>query len=66
MNYINQYESGSLKNYIANKKLDISEEAQGEDAFKNVSDEAKNKSQSIYSPEAARARRIEVTSLSVK
>ncbi|MEO8151233.1 MAG: hypothetical protein ABI723_26615 [Bacteroidia bacterium] len=66
LNYINAYESGVLKTYIQNKKLEITEEAQGETAFKNVSDQAQNKAQSIYSPEAARARRIEVTSLSVK
>ena len=66
MNYINRFEAGELKNYITTQKLNITEEALGEDAFKNVNDEAQNKAQSIYSPEAARARRIEVTSLSIK
>lgn len=65
-NYINNYEGGAMKKYLETKNLNIIMEAQGEDAFKNVSDEAKNQSQSIYSPEAARARRIEVTSLSIK
>lgn len=66
INTLNAYQNGVLKGYINSSDLKIVEEVQGEEDPKIVSDDVFNKQQSVYSPTAAKARRIEVTSLSVK
>ena len=66
INTLNAYQNGVLKGYINSGELQIIEEVQGEEDPKIVSDDVFNKQQSVYSPTAAKARRIEVTSLSVK
>lgn len=66
INTLNAYQNGVLKGYINSSDLQIIEEVQGEEDPKIVSDDVFNKQQSVYSPTAAKARRIEVTSLSVK
>jgi tetratricopeptide (TPR) repeat protein len=66
INYLSKYNQGLLQDYISNDKLIIIKEAMGEIEVTKVSDDVGNKSQSVYSPEAALARKIEVTSLSYK
>ncbi|HQV00479.1 MAG TPA: hypothetical protein PLO59_04915, partial [Bacteroidia bacterium] len=66
INYLNKYNQNILQSYFDGGKLIIVKEAMGEADVVKVSDDVRNKAQSVYSPEAALARKIEVTSLSFK
>ena len=64
LNYLSMYNRGSLNSYIRNQYLVIQEIAAGESlAAGNVSDKLEEKSRSVYHPDAAMERRIEVTTI---
>ena len=61
MNYLIQFNNGSLKDYIIAKKLIVNELSFGEsNASNKVSDDASNKKKSVYSIEAMLERKIEI------
>lgn len=61
MNYWNTFEGGVFKKYIDNGQLKLTQVSFGEDtAAKDISDDQRNESASIYSIQAARERRIEI------
>lgn len=61
MNFWKTYDNGKLYNFISNGSLKVVEEPVGEDmAGKNISDDLKDKRNSVYSPAASSLRYIEV------
>ena len=61
INYLTQFDNGSLKNYILTKKLIVNELSFGESNAPNkVSDDARNKKKSVYSIDAMQERKIEI------
>lgn len=61
MNFWKTYDNGKLYNFISNGTLKVVEEPVGEDmAGKNISDDLKDKRNSVYSPAASSLRYIEV------
>ena len=61
INYLTQFDNGSLKDYILAKKLIVNELSFGEsNASNKVSDDARNKKKSVYSIEAMQERKIEI------
>lgn len=66
-NYWNTYENGVFKKYFDNGQLKITQVSYGEDtASKDVSDDQKNESASIYSLGAAKERRIEIIQVNME
>ena len=60
-NYLKEYNNGIFAGYFKNKKLKLTEEPFGEEkANSTVSDNLKDKRNSVYSPAAALERRIEI------
>ncbi len=67
LNFWNQWNEGALKSFLDQGNLILTEDAAGESlAPQMVNDQLKNKSASVYSPEAATERRIEVTEITLK
>ncbi len=61
MNELEAWQDGSLKKYIDNGRLKISELSLGETASKTgISDKITDEKNSIYHPDAARERRVEI------
>lgn len=61
INYMKQYNSGALKNYFTDGSLKLTEVPAGEDLVKSgVSDRLTDKRNSVYNPDAAIERRIEL------
>ena len=61
MNFWKTYDNGKLYNFISNGTLKVVEEPVGEDmAGKNISDDLKDKRNSVFSPAASSLRYIEV------
>ena len=61
MNFWKTYDNGKLYNFISNGSLKVVEEPVGEDmAGKNISDDLKDKRNSVFSPAASSLRYIEV------
>ena len=64
VNHLMSYKDGVFKNYLDNDQLILEEEPAGERfVLPGVSDELEDKTNSVYSPDAARERRIEITRL---
>jgi len=67
VNYIKQFKNGSFKKHIFSSNIIISELSFGEEkSSKTVSDDAKNKKESIYSIEAMLERKIEIIDVILK
>ncbi len=67
INYIKQFKNGSFKKHIFSRNLIIKELSFGEEKSpKTVSDDAKNKKESIYSIEAMLERKIEIIDVILK
>lgn len=63
-NEFKQYKSGILMKYISSGQLKLTERSFGEtSAPPDISDDPRNPSKSIYSPRAARERRVEIEEL---
>lgn len=61
MNFWKTYDNGKLYNFISNGSLKVVEEPVGEDMVgKNISDDLKDKRNSVFSPAASSLRYIEV------
>lgn len=66
INFFEQYGNGSLKAYMDRGMLRISETSFGEtQASKTVSDDLDDRRNSVYHPDAARERRVEIVSVRV-
>lgn len=66
INYITIYANGALSGYLKERKLTVREDPVGETlASKNVSDNLKDKRNSVYSPAASALRYIEIINVSV-
>jgi hypothetical protein len=67
LNYMHEFQNGSITQYFKNEQLVIIELPFGESVSnKNVSDNPRNKKLSVYSVEAAMARKIEIVRVTVK
>ena len=67
LNYMHEFQNGSITQYLKNEQLVIIELPFGESVSnKNVSDNPRNKKLSVYSVEAAMARKIEIVRVTVK
>ncbi len=65
-NYFRQYEHGIFEQYLRNGQLKVSMLPLGETAAAStVSDDAKNKRLSVFSPEASRERRAEILEVQI-
>ncbi len=66
VNYMKQYNSGSLKAWFADGSLKVTEVAAGETLVKTgVSDQLTDKRNSVYNPDAAIERRIELINVNL-
>lgn len=66
-NFFYHYRDGALLPYIQQGKFSIKNESLGEEtASKNISDSREDKKNSVYSPNAAIERRVEIISVEVK
>jgi tetratricopeptide (TPR) repeat protein len=64
VNYLMEFNNGSLSKHIANQNLKIVEVAAGESLVKaGISDELKDTRNSVYNPDAAVERRIELINI---
>ncbi len=64
VNYLKQYHSGALQSYFENGSLVVTEVASGESLVdQNVSDKLNDKRNSVYNPNAAIERRIELINI---
>ncbi len=67
LNYMHEFQNGSITQYLKNEQLVITELPFGESVSnKKVSDNPRNKTLSVYSVEAAMARKIEIVRVKVK
>ena len=67
LNYMQEFQNGSITQYLKNGQLSITELPFGElVSNNNVSDNPKNKSASVYSLDAALARKIEIVKVKFK
>jgi len=67
LNFMIDYKQGFLKQYIDKQMLSIAKQSFGESkADKSVSDDPKNVKESIFSPNAAKQRRIEIIGVVVE
>ena len=67
LNYMHEFQNGSITQYLKNEQLVITELPFGESvANKKVSDNPRNKKLSVYSVEAAMERKIEIVRVKVK
>ena len=67
LNYMHEFQNGSITQYLKNEQLVITELPFGESVSnKKVSDNPRNKKLSVYSVEAAMARKIEIVRVKVK
>jgi len=67
LNYMKEFQNGSIMQYLKNGQLLITELPFGEiESAKKVSDNPKNKSESVYSVDAALARKIEIVKVSIR
>ena len=67
LNYMHEFQNGSITQYFKNEQLVIIELPFGESVSNNnVSDNPRNKKLSVYSVEAAMARKIEIVRVTVK
>ena len=67
LNYMHEFQNGSITQYLKNEQLVITELPFGESiSNKKVSDNPRNKKLSVYSVEAAMARKIEIVRVKVK
>ena len=67
LNFLYEYNSSSLKEYLINQKLKILVNSYGEEkSSQNISDDPKDKIKSIYSINAMLQRRIEIIEVSSK
>ena len=67
LNYMHEFQNGSITQYLKNEQLVITELSFGESVSnKKVSDNPRNKKLSVYSVEAAMARKIEIVRVKVK
>ena len=65
-NYLNQYEEGVLLKYIKTNQLEVIELPFGETKSNaNISDDLKDKRNSIFSPSASLERRVEIVQITV-
>lgn len=65
LNWINQFESGFFKPYLASGKFQISELDIGEDESTEVSDNPNDLKNSVYSLKACNARRISILKIEI-
>ena len=66
LNYWKEWNQGELMKYVDSGQLQIIEDPSGEkNAAGKVSDDAKDKSRSIYSIDAALQRKIEITEITL-
>jgi hypothetical protein len=66
-NYFYHYRDGLLMPYIANGSLVLKNESMGEEtAAKAVSDSREDTRNSVYNPDAAKERRVEIISIEIK
>jgi outer membrane protein OmpA-like peptidoglycan-associated protein/tetratricopeptide (TPR) repeat protein len=66
INFFERYGNGALKSYMDQGALRISETSFGEtQAAKTVSDDLEDRRNSVYHPDAARERRVEIVSIRV-
>ena len=67
LNHMHEFQNGSITQYLKNEQLVFIELPFGESVSnKNVSDNPRNKKLSVYSVEAAMARKIEIVRVTVK
>ena len=67
LNYMQEFQNGSITQYLKNGQLSITELPFGElESNNKVSDDPKNKSASVYSLDAALARKIEIVRVKFK
>ncbi len=67
LNYMYDFQNGSITQYLTNQQLVLTELPFGESkSHNNVSDNPKNKKESIYSVEAAMSRKIEIVRIKFK
>ncbi len=67
LNYMHEFQNGSITQYLKNEQLVITELPFGESVSdKKVSDNPRNKKLSVYSVEAAMERKIEIVRVKVK
>ena len=67
LNYMEEFQNGNITQYLKNEQLVIYELPIGEaQSSKKVSDNPRNKKLSVYSLEAALARKIEIVRVKLK
>ena len=67
LNYMHEFQNGSITQYLKNEQLVITELPFGESVSnKKISDNPRNKKLSVYSVEAAMARKIEIVRVTAK
>ncbi|MEY4903706.1 MAG: hypothetical protein RLZZ292_1521, partial [Bacteroidota bacterium] len=63
-NYLKTYKGGVLAKYITDGSIKLALTTSGEDKAKSgISDDAKNKKNSVYSVDASKERRVEITGI---
>jgi len=66
LNYLKTFENGAIENYVKNKMLTIVEDPAGESYVKpGVSDNLRDKRNSVYSPAASAERKIQVIDVKI-
>jgi hypothetical protein len=63
-NHFEEYAGGVLKSYLQNGQLKVSEASFGETTARSgISDDLRDERNSIYHPDAARERRVEIVEI---